>query len=118
MLQDFKTANAQLSREFDVDLDVYGKCDITGVHDDEAEPCPNVWDAKRQTWTDAWKEMLVEPEIKAYQARYDAMDYRMSEKLEAPKKLIDIVNYGIENPDASTNAFAEILHQLYKSDKY
>jgi len=33
----------------------------------------------------------------------------MSDKLEAPKKLIDIVNYGLENPEASTNAYAEIL---------
>ena len=42
----------------------------------------------------------------------------MSDRLEAPKKLIDIINFGLENPDASTNAFAEILQQLYKTDKY
>ena len=42
----------------------------------------------------------------------------MSDRLEAPKTLHDIVQFGLDNPDASTNAFAEILHQLYKSDKY
>jgi small subunit ribosomal protein S29 len=107
-----------VAREFDVDLNVYGKCDITGVHDDEAEPCPRVWDEVRKTWTDEWKNALYDNEVKALQARYDTMDYRLSDKLEAPQKLIDIINYGIENPDAATNAFAEVLHQLYKTDKY
>ena len=98
-----------MSREFEVDLDVYGKCDISGVHDSENEPCPRLWDEKRKVWNDEWKKMLYEPELQYYQARYDAMDYRMSDRLEAPKKLIDIINFGLENPDASTNAFAEIL---------
>jgi len=118
LLKDFGTSNAQICREFDVDLNVYGKCDISGVHDDEAEPCPRVWDEKRKVWSDAWKEAFYDNEVKSMQAKYDLMDYRLSDKLEAPQKLIDIVNYGIENPDAATNAFAEILHQLYKSDKY
>ena len=65
-LKDFGTVNAQMSREFDVDLDVYGGCDITGVHDTEAEPCPRVWDELRKCWTDEWKQMLYEPEIQYY----------------------------------------------------
>lgn len=58
-------------REFEVDLDVYGKCDISGVHDSEAEPCPRVWDEKLKTWTDSWKDLLYDVEIKHYQQKYD-----------------------------------------------
>ena len=63
LLKDFGTSNAQMSREFEVDLDVYGKCDMSGVHDSENEPCPRVWDELRKTWTDEWKKHLEDVEI-------------------------------------------------------
>ena len=33
--------------EMEVDMNLYGKFDISGVKDGDPEPCPNVWDAKR-----------------------------------------------------------------------
>ena len=52
------------------------------------------------------------------QAKYESMNYRLSDKLADPKKLIDLVDYGIENPEVATNVIAEVLEQLYKTDKY
>jgi len=46
------------------------------------------------------------------------MNYRLSDKLTDPKLLIHIVEEGINNPEIATNAIAEVLEQLYNSDKY
>jgi len=46
------------------------------------------------------------------------MNYRLSDKLTDPKLLINIVEEGINNPEIATNAIAEVLEQLYNSDKY
>lgn len=51
-------------------------------------------------------------------AKYETMNYRLSDKLADPKLLIQIVEEGINNPEIATNAIAEILEQLYNSDKY
>jgi len=90
-------------------LSIYGKYDISAIKDGEPEPCPRVWDEKRKTWSDAWKSMLYQAEIEMFQAHYERMDYRLSEKLPEPKKLIDIVEAGIENSEIATCAFAEVL---------
>ena len=67
LCSDFLTSNEQLLRETDVDMSQYGKYDISGVRDDEPEPCPRTWDPLRKTWTDDWKEHLFEHEIDHYQ---------------------------------------------------
>ena len=46
------------------------------------------------------------------------MNDRLSDKLTDPKLLIHIVEEGINNPEIATNAIAEVLEQLYNSDKY
>ena len=46
------------------------------------------------------------------------MEVRCSDKLPDPKKLIEIVDFGINNPDLATSALGEILEQLYKTDKH
>jgi small subunit ribosomal protein S29 len=92
--------------------------DITGIRDDEPEPCPRVWDETRKCWTDSWKEFLFEHEITYYQQQYDAMNFRLSDKLTDPKKLIDIAKAGAEDKVLATNAFAELLNQCYTTDKF
>lgn len=37
------------------------------------------------------------------------MNVRCSDKVPNPKKLIDIVDYGISNPDLATSCFGELL---------
>lgn len=46
------------------------------------------------------------------------MDYRLKDKVPEPITLDDICKYGCENSEAATNCIAEILEQLYKTDKY
>lgn len=99
-------------------MSLYGNYDIAGIKDGEPEPCPRVWDNLRKCWSDDWKTKLYDSEVKMYQAHYERMDYRLSDKLPEPKKLIDIVEAGIENPEIATCAFAEVLEQLYNTDKY
>ena len=100
-------------REFDVDTSRYGLYDITGVKDGDEEPCPRTWDPHRQCWSDDWKNFMYDAEVKALEQRYKDLDYRVSDKLSDPKKLIDIVNIGLEDPMLATCAIAEILEQLY-----
>ena len=84
------TSNEQLLRETDVDMSIYGQYDITGVRDDEPEPCPRAWDEVRKTWNDDWKSMLFEHEVQHYQQRYETMEYRLADKLRDPVKLVEI----------------------------
>lgn len=88
----------------------YGMYDISGVRDDEPEPCPRTWDPVRKTWNNTWKDHLYEHEIAFYKQKYDAMDYRLSDKLRDPKKLIEIAQMGVDNAEVATNAFAELLN--------
>lgn len=46
------------------------------------------------------------------------MNYRLSDKLPEPKKLIEIAQMGVDNPEIATNAFAELLNQCYTTDKF
>jgi len=46
-LYDFRISNEQLLRNTEVDMSLYGKYDISGVKDNDREPCPRVWDAER-----------------------------------------------------------------------
>lgn len=46
------------------------------------------------------------------------MDYRLSDKLPDPKKLIEIAEMGVREPELATNCFAELLNQCYTTDKF
>jgi len=96
----------------------YGKYDISGIKDGEPEPCPRVWDEKKLRWTDHWKQQLFDSEVQNMQAKYETMNYRLSDKLRDPKTMIEICDYGLENPDLATCCIAELLEQCYQSDKY
>ena len=109
LLQDFKHANEQILLDFDVDTSLYGKYDISGVKDGDPEPCPRKWDPERKIWNDVWKESLYDVEINMLAAKYETMNYRLADKLPDPKKLIELVDYGIENPEVATNVVAEVL---------
>lgn len=94
LCKDFLTSNEQILRETDVDMSIYGTYDLTGIRDDEPEPCPRAWDETRKCWSDEWKEQLFEHEVEWYQKKYDTMNYRLSDKLTDPKKLIEIAQAG------------------------
>lgn len=102
-----------------VNLNIYGKYDMTGVHDREGEPFPRVWDNKRKVWSDSWKTNLSPAELMHYDQMVPIYSQKISDKdhLPAPNTLIDIANFGVQNPWFATNAIAEILNQLYNQDE-
>ena len=109
LLVSLRHSNELLFRTHDVDMSVYGKIDVSGVKDGEPEPCPKVWDAERECWSDAWKEHLYDFEIKNLQQKYEEMTHRCATQLPEPKKLIDILDLGISNPEMATSCFGELL---------
>lgn len=46
------------------------------------------------------------------------MNVRCSDKLRDPKKLIEVVNFGINNPELATSCLGEVLTQLYHTNKH
>jgi len=120
MLVDFAISNEQVLREWEVDQSLYGQYDLSGIKDTEFEPCPRFWDEKHQCWSDSWKEKLYDVEINYYDQQYDLLAFRLAspDKLPEPRYISDIVNFGIANPELATNAVAELLEQLYHTDKY
>jgi hypothetical protein len=93
-------------------MSIYGKIDYSGMKDEDQEPCPRYWDESRKCWSDSWKEHLFDFEIKNIQQRYEEMNLRVADKLANPRKLIEIADFGINNPDLATCAFGEILEQI------
>lgn len=46
-LSDLRVQNEELFSNMDVNMDRYGKFDMTGVRDGDPEPCPRTWDPLR-----------------------------------------------------------------------
>jgi hypothetical protein len=46
------------------------------------------------------------------------MNIRCSTRILAPKKMLDLVDFGINNPDLATSCLGEVLEQLYHTDKF
>ena len=117
LLEDLYVSNEQKFEEIKVNLDTYGKFDMTGISDDEPEPCPRIWDKQRRTWSDSWKDFLSEYELQQIDMDTPRMKSRISDTLKEPKTLADIAKQGIEDQEQATCAIAEIMHQLYNQDQ-
>lgn len=46
-LDQFSTANEHILKKMPVNFDIYGKCDVTGMREEDYEPVPNRWDPAR-----------------------------------------------------------------------
>jgi hypothetical protein len=117
-LIDFKIINYNLIKDIQVDLNEYGKCDFAGARDDEPEPVPVLWDERREVYTDSWSVHNKIPEEQIQVTDHPDHVKRVSALLSKPKTILEIVNFGIENPRLSISALAEVLNQLYKSETH
>eukprot|EP00344_Euplotes_crassus_P006583 CAMPEP_0197000198 /NCGR_PEP_ID=MMETSP1380-20130617/5195_1 /TAXON_ID=5936 /ORGANISM="Euplotes crassus, Strain CT5" /LENGTH=725 /DNA_ID=CAMNT_0042417395 /DNA_START=3 /DNA_END=2180 /DNA_ORIENTATION=+ len=126
LLEDLRISNLAHFEKMPVDLNIYGKMDKTGVHDNELATCHTdengikyfrEYDPKRRVWNDAWKEHLTEFELKQITKDTPKMLERISHFVKEPKTLLEIADYGIEHPEQATCAIAEIVHQLYNTDE-
>lgn len=111
LLIEFKVINIKLLEKMKVNLEKYGKFNTAGVKDGEPDPVPVLWDEGRRVFTDSWK--IFDPDEEAFITKYSPNQLRrMSDFFLHPKSALDIINYGIENIDFATNAFAEVLSML------
>jgi len=126
LLEDLRVSNQDQFEKIKVDHSIYGKMDKTGVHDSEYATCHTnnkgiqkfrEHDSRKRVWNDAWKEHLTELERKQIAKDTPKMLERISHFLKEPKTLLEIADYGIENPEFATCAIAEIVNQLYSTDE-
>ena len=133
ILEDLFSCNREIFSEMEVDLNLYGKFNLSGVHDEEPNPVPNFYIEERQTYfyeydnvryqmdyvdgadeyEDEYKMKETEQEVEfKHQLRR-----RLSNELQKPTTIKDIYDYAIAHPLLATNAIAEILEQIYNTDK-
>ena len=103
----FRNANYEQLRNFEVDLSLYGQCDMAGVHQEGRIGSPRRYIYERRTTSDAWKQFL-SPEDKFQNEHLFNFqeDKWVGLKLEKPETLLDVVNAGIKDMYLSTSALA------------
>jgi small subunit ribosomal protein S29 len=62
-LEHFKSGNQDILANMEVNLNIYGKCNYSGVHDEEPEPVPNLYDERRKTYFREHEKFLTTQEI-------------------------------------------------------
>lgn len=118
ILRDFVASNKDLLTSIPVNLDIYGKYDVAGQHQDEPRSVRNTFDKWRQFHffdTDSFeKQELIENLIQ--EQRY--MRETVGQRLKSPKNLLELASYGLEHATWSINTLAEVLEQLYSLDSH
>lgn len=113
ILIEMKIANHKLYEKLNVGKD-YGRINSAGIRDGEQEPLPILWDEGRKVFTNSWK--IYNPDEEASITKNCPEQFkRISDYIPEPRSLLEIMNYGIENPDFATNAFAVVLSVLNQS---
>ena len=114
LLKHIKAQNEEVLATIPVNAKLYGKINQAGIHDDEPDPVPNLFDERRKVYFHEYKKFLYEEEIANAKESQITQSERMSDKLlRQPSNLLQIVELGIENKTFSQNAVAELFEQLY-----
>jgi len=117
ILTGIQRTNADLFAEIPVNLNLYGKCNLAGWHDNEGPAIIRDYDTYRESWSDYWKTLFTEEQHKIMDKEKAKYDLRLSKVLPEPKNLQEIANYGVKDQIYATACIAEILEQLYNTDK-
>jgi len=117
-LKAFKTSNGELIKDIPIDMKLYGKYNLAGVHDDEPEPIPVTYDKVRKVWSNDW-ERFITPNEKLFMAEERRQfNVRLRQKIPEPKTLTEIIDYGIKEEMFSINVVYELLEQLYNQESH
>lgn len=115
-LDQFMNANLEILRNNKVNMEIFGKYDLTGVHEDEADPVQDIYYADRKTnFNEVSEKMKQRTQDEQEQQRVDAKK-RITNVLKNPKNILSIAEAGIKHPEYSTCAMGEILAQVYNLD--
>lgn len=112
-LEQFRSANLELVKKTRVNLDLYGKIDYTGIHDNEYNPIPNLYDPKREVHFNEVDKLGPEPDLVDEGLQ---KEIRMGSFIPNPETLKDICLAGIKDEKLATCAIGELLEQIYELD--
>eukprot|EP01017_Pseudomicrothorax_dubius_P033825 TRINITY_DN4568_c0_g1_i3.p1 TRINITY_DN4568_c0_g1~~TRINITY_DN4568_c0_g1_i3.p1 ORF type:complete len:684 (+),score=196.56 TRINITY_DN4568_c0_g1_i3:126-2177(+) len=118
LLSSFRKANLALLREIPVNKKLYGKFNMAGIHDDEYDPVRIVYYPERKVWSNDWERFLKKAEREGIEREAREIRFRLADKLPNPKTLLDIVDYRLKDSLLCTNAYAELLEQLYNMESH
>lgn len=118
ILQDILNSNKSLLGQIPVNQDIYGLYNCVGVHQNEEPPVQNFYIEDRQTYFFETDKFRDPEEINRNTIEQENLDVSLGQRLPKPSTLLDIVNFGIQNPDTCTNAIAELLEQVYHLDTH
>jgi small subunit ribosomal protein S29 len=108
-LGNFRNANKTLLATININKDLYGKFNYSGVHDNEPEPVPNTFYKRRKAYFKDHEKFLYPEEIRMMDESDKKMEIRVSDKLKNPKTLLELVDYGIANEWFACNVVHELL---------
>jgi len=109
--------NKDVFANLPVDMSLYGKHNLAGWHDSDPPPFVPEYDSIRKALSHYRKILSSESQLKALEEAKAKDDLRLADRLPEPKTLLDIANFGVSEAPFSTVCIAEILEQLYNSDK-
>ena len=113
LLKAIHAANYDYLNAFDVDMSIYGKCDLAGTIAGDPEFNTRVYNKKRKYWSDDWKLHFPNEKLKEFWDIKANAQKKVLEKMpKEPKKWIDIVTPALKEPILCTAAVGEILRQL------
>lgn len=117
ILTGIQLANKDLLASLPVDMDLYGKFNLAGWHDNDPPPVTREYDPVRKTWSDHWKTFFSKLQLATLEEAKAEHNLRLAHQLHEPKTLLDIANFGASNSNYATVCIAEILEQLYNTDR-
>ena len=117
-LRAFKESNYEIIKDLPVNLELYGKYNLAGVHDDEPEPVPVTYDPERKVWSNDWEQFITPNEKLFIAEERRQFNVRLKQRLPEPKTVLEIVEHGLKEEMFSINVIFEILEQVYNLESH
>lgn len=105
-------------KEIPVNKELYGKYNAAGVHENDPDPAPNFYDPERKVYFKDYERFYYTEEKMIEEQQDKELEIPLGKQLKDPKNLLEILDFGINNPLFSTNAIYEILEQLYNLESH
>jgi len=118
LLKQIVSTNEHLLSEMPVNMSLYGKYNMVGVHKDEPNPVPNFYIPDRQTYFYETDKFYLEGERETVRKNQMVYDSSLAERVPAPQSLLEIAKFGVDNSHYATNCIAELLEQAYHCDTH
>lgn len=118
LLKEILSTNEHLLSEIPVDMNLYGKYNMVGVHKDEPNPVPNFYIADRKTYFYETDKFYLPGERETVRKHQMALDSSLVERVPTPQSLLEIAKFGVDNPLYATNCIAELLEQAYNCESH